>query len=272
MQIHVIGTLAVPAGGVAGDVLTRTGTGAGTAWQAPTGGVGGGTDPEQVRDIIGGTLVAGANITITPNDPGDVVTIAVSSLTKATVGLANVDNTSDANKPLSSAMITALGDKASTSDLAAKADLSALASKADASTVAGKADNTAVVHLTGAETIAGVKTFSSAPVLPANALPISRVNLLQASLDAKVETDAEIAAAALLDELSTTAGLISGRRLIAAIDSLVGVQAVRWSGSAWIESPRASAKVRLFFSQNDVGATAPLGNGPWDLWWQAPGA
>lgn len=182
MQVHVIGTVAVPAGGVAGDVLTRTGTGTGTAWQAPTGGSGGTVDTEQVRDIIGGTLVAGANVTITPNDPGDVVTIAVSGLTKSTVGLGNVDDTSDANKPISTAVAAALGNKASTTDLAAKADVSALAAKADVSALAAKADDTVVVHKTGNETVAGVKTFSSAPVVPANSFGIDRISGLSTAL------------------------------------------------------------------------------------------
>lgn len=56
-------------------------------------------------------------------------------LTKADVGLGNVDNTSDANKPVSTATQTALNAKA--------------------------ADN-AVVHLAGAETISGNKTFTGA--------------------------------------------------------------------------------------------------------------
>lgn len=61
------------------------------------------------------------------------------AITKTDVGLANVDNTSDANKPVSTPQQTAL-------------DL--------------KADDSAVVHDTGDETIAGIKTFSSSPVVP----------------------------------------------------------------------------------------------------------
>ena len=60
-------------------------------------------------------------------------------LTKNDVGLSNVDNTSDANKPVSTAQQTALNLKAN--------------------------DNT-VVKLTGNETIAGVKTFASSPIVP----------------------------------------------------------------------------------------------------------
>lgn len=61
-------------------------------------------------------------------------------IVKADVGLGNVDNTSDANKPVSSATATAL---------------------------AAKADNADVVHNSGNETVAGIKTFSISPVVPA---------------------------------------------------------------------------------------------------------
>lgn len=60
-------------------------------------------------------------------------------VTKAQVGLSAVDNTSDVNKPVSTAQQTALNLKA---------------------------NDSAVIHLTGAETVAGIKTFSSSPVVP----------------------------------------------------------------------------------------------------------
>lgn len=58
------------------------------------------------------------------------------TLNKTAVGLANVDNTSDADKPISTATQTALDAKAADSD---------------------------VVKLTGNQTVAGIKTFSSSP-------------------------------------------------------------------------------------------------------------
>jgi hypothetical protein len=61
------------------------------------------------------------------------------TLDKADVGLSNVDNTSDADKPVSTATQTALNAKANASD---------------------------TVNLTGSQTIAGVKTFTSAPIAP----------------------------------------------------------------------------------------------------------
>jgi hypothetical protein len=61
------------------------------------------------------------------------------TVSKSDVGLTNVDNTSDANKPISSATQTALN---------------------------AKANDASVVHTSGAETIAGTKTFSASPVVP----------------------------------------------------------------------------------------------------------
>ncbi len=63
----------------------------------------------------------------------------VAGITKNMVGLGNVDNTTDAGKPVSTATQTALDLKANDAD---------------------------VVHDAGDETIAGVKTFSSDPIIP----------------------------------------------------------------------------------------------------------
>lgn len=53
------------------------------------------------------------------------------------------------------------------------------------SALATKADDSAVVKLTGAQTIAGVKTFSSAPVVPDDSFTIAKTSGLQAALDSK---------------------------------------------------------------------------------------
>lgn len=75
------------------------------------GGGGGAGDPEVIRDVIGGAIVGGANIQVTVNDAADQITIAVTGLTKSSVGLPNVDNTSDADKPVSTAQLTAINAK-----------------------------------------------------------------------------------------------------------------------------------------------------------------
>lgn len=60
-----------------------------------------------------------------------------------------------------------------------------LAGSADAPTVvglSGKATDISVVHKTGAETVDGVKTFLSAPVVPDDSFAIAKVSGLQAAL------------------------------------------------------------------------------------------
>jgi len=110
-------------------------------------------------------------------------TIAPSDLVPS---LGNVDNTSDLNKPISTATQTALNLKANqtsldttNSNLAAKANQTSLDTTNTnlgttntnvtnlTTTVGTKAADNAVVHLTGNETVAGIKTFSSSPIIPA---------------------------------------------------------------------------------------------------------
>ena len=67
----------------------------------------------------------------------------VSGITKAMVGLANVDNTSDLNKPISTATQTALDLKANTTDVTAALDLKA--NTADVNTALALKANTADV-------------------------------------------------------------------------------------------------------------------------------
>jgi hypothetical protein len=92
------------------------------------------------------------------NDTGDTLVINaqttfansnITGLTKANVGLSNVDNVSDINKSISTATQNALNLKSN--------------------------DNL-VVHLSGSEVIGGTKTFSSAPVLPNNSISNTMIN------------------------------------------------------------------------------------------------
>lgn len=120
--------------------FTHTGGGSST----PSGGSGGAVDSVNGRTGVVTGLAEQSDLnTHTSN------TSNPHSVTKAQVGLSNVDNTSDANKPISTATQTALNAKAIDAD---------------------------VVHDTGAETIAGVKTFSSDPIIPDEAYDATNWN------------------------------------------------------------------------------------------------
>jgi len=126
--------------GVTGTPTSSTFLRGDGVWAAPpTSGGGGGS----VNSVNGVTPDAGGNVT----------------LSKSHLNLGAVDNTSDLNKPLSTATINALADKAN--------------------------DN-AVVKLTGAQTVAGVKTFTSAPVVPDNSFSIAKVIDLASTLSGKL--------------------------------------------------------------------------------------
>ncbi|WP_400194067.1 hypothetical protein [Hymenobacter sp. B81] len=101
------GTL-VPAGGTDGQVLKSDGAG-GLYWADDEAGAGGGpayTLPAATYSALGGVIV-GAGLTVA----GDG-TLSRTAATKAEVGLANVDNTSDVGKPVSTAQAAAIALKA----------------------------------------------------------------------------------------------------------------------------------------------------------------
>jgi hypothetical protein len=83
-------------------------------------------------------VVVKSQLDLKSNINNPTFTGTVSGIDKTMVGLSNVDNTSDANKPISTATQTALNLKAN--------------------------DNT-VVHLAGAETLTGIKTLNETPII-----------------------------------------------------------------------------------------------------------
>lgn len=121
LDVSNFGTAArgvVPAsGGGTTNFLRADGT-----WAAPPAGGGGGITAEDAVDAVAAALVEGTGIDLAYNDVANTITITADKtemgLTKADVGLGNVDNTSDANKPVSTATQTALNAKADLTSLA----------------------------------------------------------------------------------------------------------------------------------------------------------
>lgn len=85
---------------------------------------------ERVDDRVAQLLQAGANVTLTYNDAAGTLTIAAQGsvtsvngevgvvvLDKTDIGLANVDNTADIDKPVSTAQAASIATKASTTAL-----------------------------------------------------------------------------------------------------------------------------------------------------------
>ena len=126
-------TLAV-SGGTDGQVLTKdSGQASGIKWASATASVPQATTTSvgtvQLAGDLGGTAtaptvpaLAGKEPTLTAGNSAQYYRGDKSwqTLDKAAVGLANVDNTSDANKPISTATQTALNAKADTAALGTK--------------------------------------------------------------------------------------------------------------------------------------------------------
>lgn len=96
-------------------------------------------------------------------------------------------------------------------------DTAAEVTSAIGTAIAGKADDSAVLHKTGNETAAGIKTFSSAPVVPDAAFPIAKTNGLQTALDAKAPTaNPVLTAPTAAGDATTALGLVTKQQLDAA--------------------------------------------------------
>lgn len=168
--------------------------------------------------------------------------LTMQTLDKAAVGLSVVDNTTDLNKPISTAVQTALNGKVS----AASPTFTGTVTGVTKTHVGlGNVDNTADVDK-----------------------PISTAT--QTALDGKVSTTAEIAEADIVDPTDTTPGLVSGRRMVAGVDAATGgLQVVVWDTVTDSWPPyRLDAAMRIFNSTNDVAATAPFGVQLGDIWYQ----
>lgn len=127
-------------------------------------------------------------------------------------------------------------------------------------TLAAKAADSAVVKLTGAQTVAGVKTFSSAPLVPDNSWTISDTSGLQAALDAKA-ADADVvklAGAQTVAGVKTftsspeigTAG--AGLKVKEGADAKQGT-ATLVAGTVTVANTSVTANSRIFLTAQSLG-------------------
>lgn len=156
-------------------------------------------------------------------------------LVKADVGLGNVDNTSDANKPISTATQTALDAKqASDADLTALAGLDSATAGAIASDGAGWIKKTYAQFKTALALVKADVGLGNVDNTSDANKPVSTAT--QTALDAKQASDADLTAIAGLD--SATAGAIAS------------------DGAGWVKKTYAQFKTALGLVKGDVG----LGN------------
>ena len=101
----------------------------------------------QLTEVSQAHLAAQLYVVYNNKDYRATLATLISLVTKASVGLGNVDNTSDEEKPVSAATRLALQGKANTADAATKAELTALAQQIQGF-VSQDALNTAVANLT----------------------------------------------------------------------------------------------------------------------------
>lgn len=97
------------------------------------------------------------------------------TLGKADVGLGNVDNTADADKPISTATQTALNGKANTSHTHVAADVTDFSAAADARIAASNKVSSNVAGITGADQITNVVSLTQAEY---NAIPTKNASTL----------------------------------------------------------------------------------------------
>ena len=155
-------------------------------------------------------------------------------------------------------------------------DVEAVQDIVDASIVS-KADDTAVVKLTGAQTVAGVKTFSSAPVVPDGSFAQAKITGLVAALADKIATTGAQSIAGVKtftdapiiptqapgDNTQKPASTAFVQTAVAAVASVASpVWVVQWDGEEWVDpTPPAGSdvKIRIF---DPMGHTdAPLYTG-----------
>ena len=155
------------------------------------------TEVKALRTLINGNTADLSSLTTT----NKTNLVAAINEIKSTAGAAIDDTTSSTTKVWSSSKTsTEISNSVSALVASAPTTLDTLNELAAAlgndpsfattitTSIGTKAADDAVVKLTGAQTVAGIKTFSSAPVVPDASFAIAAVNGLQTALDAKASS------------------------------------------------------------------------------------
>lgn len=218
--------------------------------------IGGGSTPDATTSVKGKVQLAGdlAGTAAAPTVPalaakaadsavvhntGAETVAGVKTFSSSPVVPTPTTGTQAVNKTYADGLVVGGAPDATTSSkgiVQLAGDLAGTAALPTVPGLAAKAADSAVVHNTGVETIAGVKTFSSAPVVPAASFPESAVTNLVSDLAAKQPLDSDLTTIAALP--ATTGNVIQ---------SVAG---------AWASQTPAQVKTSLVLAKADVG----LGN------------
>lgn len=158
------------------------------------------TEAKALRTLINGnaadlsalTTTAKTNLVAAINELQGSISGAGASINDATTTTSSVWSSSKTNTAIGAA-VTALVDASpgtldTLNELAAALGDDPAFATTITTLIGTKANDADVVHDTGNETIAGIKTFSSAPVVPDASFAIGKVSGLQAALDAKASS------------------------------------------------------------------------------------
>lgn len=152
------------------------------------------TEVKALRTLINGNAADLSSLTTTDKTNlvaaiNEVKAVAGASINDATTSTTSVWSSSKTNTAISSA-VSALVDAApgtldTLNELAAALGDDPSFATTITTSIGTKANDSDVVKLTGAQTVAGIKTFTSAPIVPDASFAIAAVNGLQTALDAK---------------------------------------------------------------------------------------
>jgi hypothetical protein len=197
-------------------------------------------------DLIDKPTIPTVPVTSVASRTGDVV------LTKSDVDLANVDNTSDADKPVSTATQTALNLKA---NLASPTFTGTVSGISKAMVGLSNVDNTSDTTKNSAAATLSNKTLAS-PAFSGTPSGLTKSHVGLANVDNTADADKPVSTATqtALDLKASVTSVTAVSDRVTAVEGMTPVVMV-WSGSAYVESTTA----RVYVGPDDPG-TVPDGS------------